>query len=310
MRILIVGLNYAPEPIGIGPYTTGLAEWLAARGHEVEVVAGRPYYPQWRAHRGFTAPVWRSARENGVGILRCPHYVPRQPSGARRIAHHLSFALAALPVVAWKALLAKPDVVIAIAPSLLSATVARLGAALAGGKLWLHLQDFEVDAAFATGLVRDKRLARLLRKAERAILRSAEIVSTISPTMVARLIEKGVPAERTYELRNWANATPAITRAYRREWGLEGKTVALYSGAISRKQGAPRCIGTQLASRPEPAIARSSPLQPIGPRRDRRGAESPNDGRISHQCACARNAGCRSASSAKSPEATIRPFST
>ena len=30
MKILLLGLNYAPEPIGIGPYTAGLVEALAA----------------------------------------------------------------------------------------------------------------------------------------------------------------------------------------------------------------------------------------------------------------------------------------
>ena len=39
MKVLIVGLNYEPKPIGIGPYTTGLAEYLAERGHRVEVGA-------------------------------------------------------------------------------------------------------------------------------------------------------------------------------------------------------------------------------------------------------------------------------
>ncbi|MCW1840409.1 hypothetical protein [Prosthecomicrobium hirschii] len=32
LRILVLGLNYAPEPVGIAVYTTGLAEALAARG--------------------------------------------------------------------------------------------------------------------------------------------------------------------------------------------------------------------------------------------------------------------------------------
>ena len=43
MRLLIVGLNYAPEKVGIAVYTTGMAETLAADGHEVRVIAGQPY---------------------------------------------------------------------------------------------------------------------------------------------------------------------------------------------------------------------------------------------------------------------------
>ena len=238
-RILIVGLNYAPEPIGIGPYTTGLAEHLAARGWRVAVVAGKPYYPQWRSYPGFGGFGYGRASENGVTVTRCPHYVPAHPGGARRIVHHLSFALSALPVVLAHAVRRRPDIVLCITPSLVSAPIARLAAWLGGARLWLHVQDFEVDAAVATGLVRGGALSRLLVRIERALLRSADLVSTIGPKMVARLIVKGVVAKRTYELRNWASvAADASGEAYRGEWNLRGKTVALYSGSIGRKQGA------------------------------------------------------------------------
>ena len=241
MKVLIVGLNYAPEPIGIGPYTTGLAEYLAQRGHRVEVAAGRPYYPQWRAYPGFTRFAWRRTSEAGVSITRCWHYVPRKPGGAKRILHHLTFALTALPVALWRAVRDRPDAVVCIAPSILSAFPARMAAWLGGAKLWLHLQDFEVDAAFATGMVKGPRLARILLAAERAVLRMADMVSSISPQMVARLVDKGVPPERTYELRNWANAVPngeSANPGYREEWNLGSRKVILYSGNVARKQGA------------------------------------------------------------------------
>ena len=240
MKVLIVGLNYAPEPIGIGPYTTGLAEYLAQRGHRVEVVAGRPYYPQWRVYSGFGGFGWRRSRENGVGLTRCWHYVPRVPGGAKRILHHLTFALAALPAALWHALRVRPDAVVCIAPSIMSAFPARLAAWLGGAQLWLHIQDFEVDAAFATGVVKGPRLARILLAAERAVLRSADTVSSISPTMVARLVEKGVAPERTYELRNWANALPCASdeQGFRHEWDLGTRQVVLYSGNLGAKQGA------------------------------------------------------------------------
>ena len=46
MKILIYSYNYHPEPIGIAPLMTELAEGLAARGHEVRVLTGMPNYPQ------------------------------------------------------------------------------------------------------------------------------------------------------------------------------------------------------------------------------------------------------------------------
>jgi len=38
VKILLYGINYAPELTGIGKYTGEMAEWLANHGHEVRVV--------------------------------------------------------------------------------------------------------------------------------------------------------------------------------------------------------------------------------------------------------------------------------
>ena len=48
IKVLILGINYAPEKVGIAVYTAGMAEALAEMGHDVQVVAGQPYYPGWK----------------------------------------------------------------------------------------------------------------------------------------------------------------------------------------------------------------------------------------------------------------------
>ena len=242
MKILVVGLNYAPEPVGIGPYSTGAAEALAAAGHEVEVIAGKPYYPAWRPDPAFASPLYHRAVEAGVSVTRVPHYVPARQSGARRILHHMSFATAALPAVLRRARRFRPDLVIGIAPSLLAAPVARAAAWLAGAPLWLHVQDFEVEAAFATGLISDAGIgARAARAFENRQLRRADRVSSISPQMCARLLAKGVAPARIVELRNWAEIDSILPldrpSAFRTEWAIDRPHVALYSGNIANKQG-------------------------------------------------------------------------
>ncbi|HEX8553101.1 MAG TPA: hypothetical protein VF695_00195 [Sphingomonas sp.] len=47
MRILVNGLNFAPALVGIGPYSAGTVAALVAAGHDVRVIAGKPYYPDW-----------------------------------------------------------------------------------------------------------------------------------------------------------------------------------------------------------------------------------------------------------------------
>lgn len=240
MKILIVGLNYAPEPIGIGPYTAGLAEYLVAKGHGVQVVAGNPYYPDWKLAEGF-ANKRQSTCEAGVDVLRVPHYIPARPSGLKRILHHLTFAASALIPARQIARGVKPDLVLAIAPALLAAPVALHAARRAGAASWLHIQDFEVEAALATGLLSKGPLARLAAAVERAIIRRFDHVSTISAPMVAKALAKGAPPQATLELRNWAeaeNVGPDMDgSAIRAELDLPPGMIALYSGNLALKQG-------------------------------------------------------------------------
>lgn len=242
MRILILGLNYAPELVGIGRYTGEMAEAMAAAGHEVEVIAAKPYYPAWRVTEGFGAG-YRTTSEAGVRVVRCPLYVPADPTGLRRIIHHLSFAASSVwPMARATFGRRRPDLVMAIAPSLMSVPVARFFAWLCGAKSWLHIQDFEVGAAFATGLIGPTSLiGKLALRFEKIAQAGFDFYSTISPPMCRRLIEMGIATDRVYELRNWSDVT-AVTplsrpSKYRANWDIHTPHIALYSGNISNKQG-------------------------------------------------------------------------
>jgi colanic acid biosynthesis glycosyl transferase WcaI len=68
VRILIHGLNFAPELVGVGKYTGEMAQWLADHGHEVRAVTAPPFNPQWRVADGFSP--WRYAREEFIGGSR------------------------------------------------------------------------------------------------------------------------------------------------------------------------------------------------------------------------------------------------
>lgn len=247
LSILIIGINFAPEIISTGVYTTGMAQFLARRGHKIGVVTAHPYYPEWRVRVGW--PRLRYVKsvvdqdDKNLRVTHCPIYVPSHPTGLRRIVHHISFALTSLPPAIAAALSrARPDAVIVIAPSLISALTGLLTARVSGAKTWLHIQDFEVEAALATGLLKPgKRLGRLAIAFERFVLKRFDRVSTISAPMLAKLIQKGVARDRLRELRNWADldlVSPGPVDAQMRAMlGIETPHVALYSGNIANKQG-------------------------------------------------------------------------
>ncbi len=51
MKILVIALNYAPEPIGCAKYTSQLCVELAKKySHDVRVYSAAPYYPDWKTY--------------------------------------------------------------------------------------------------------------------------------------------------------------------------------------------------------------------------------------------------------------------
>lgn len=241
MKLLVYGINFAPELTGIGKYTGEMAQWLAHAGHEVRVITAPPYYPAWRVQDGHSARQYRVERWQGVQVIRTPLWVPRQPGGLKRLLHLGSFALASLPalIAQWRW---KPDVVWVVEPPLMCAPAAVAFAALRGAGTWLHIQDYEVDAAFDLGLIKGHTLRRAVQRAERWLMRRFDRVSTISGRMVDRARDKGVAPERVVLFPNWVDiggiAPLAAPSPYRTELGLAPDAlVALYSGNMGNKQG-------------------------------------------------------------------------
>lgn len=241
MKILIYGINYAPEMTGIGKYSGEMAGRLAIRGHEVRVVTAPPYYPEWQLGKGYRA--WRYSREklDGVDIWRCPLWIPQKPSGLKRILHLLTFALLSLPAMIIQ-LRWRPDVVLVVVPALFCAPGAAVIGRLVRARTWIHIQDFEVDAAFNMGLLRVGWLRRVLLGIERWLLRRFDRVSTISRRMLERLAAKGVPPSQLVFFPNWVDTDQIYplnrSSLYRKELCLgKNEIVALYSGNMGQKQG-------------------------------------------------------------------------
>lgn len=241
MKILIYGLNFAPELTGIGRFSGDMAAWLAARGHEVRAVTAPPYYPAWQIGEGYSGAWWKRETWQGVDVIRCPLYVPKLASGFRRMVHLLSFALTSAAPAKWSGLFWRPDVVFVVEPTAFVAPAGLAASWFSGALSWLHVQDFEFDAAIELGLL-PRAFAAPARGSERFLLRRFGTVSTISPRMVERLEGKGVPAARTVMFPNWVDTGRILPDAdgagFRDQLGIApDAVVALYSGNIGEKQG-------------------------------------------------------------------------
>ncbi len=258
MRLLIHGMNYAPELVGIGRYTGELGAYLASRGHRVTVLAAAPYYPQWRVREDYRPQRWRREWLDGVEVLRAPQYVPARVTGKGRLLQEISFTISCF--YWWlTGLLRQPwDVVVAVCPPMTSGLVPGLFCQRRGIPLVIHVQDLQLDMARELGILSQPLLLHGLAGVERRLFRKAQAVTAISRPMMDRLETKGVPATRLHLLPNWAdldNLRPGPRHnAIRRELGLTSEIVVLYAGSLGEKQGLEVVLQTAALTREDRSI--------------------------------------------------------
>lgn len=258
MRLLIHGMNYAPELVGIGKYTGELGAYLASRGHQVTVLAAAPYYPQWLVQEDYRPQRWRREWLEGAEVLRAPQYVPARVTGKGRLLQEISFTASCL--YWWlTCLLRQPwDAVVAVCPPMTSGLVPGFFCRRRGIPLVIHVQDLQLDAARELGILSQPMLLHGLAGVERRLFRRAQAVTTISRSMAERLAAKGVPASRLHLLPNWAdldNIRPESRHNdMRRELGLTSETVVLYAGNLGEKQGLEVVLQAAALTREERSI--------------------------------------------------------
>jgi colanic acid biosynthesis glycosyl transferase WcaI len=244
MKILLYSMNFTPELTGIGKYSGEMAQWLHAHGHEVRVIASPPFFPQWSVFGGYSAWSYRKSVWNGITVWRAPIWVPSRPRALARVGHLVSFMLSSMPLLLaqmrWK-----PDVVFVVEPPLFCAPSVLFFSKLLGIKSWLHIQDYEVDAAFGLGHVRGERVRRFALSAEHWLLSRFNRISTISTAMVEKARGKGVEDSRLVLFPNWVDVKaihpvprPVAPYGYRPTLGIpDDAVVVLYAGSLGSKQG-------------------------------------------------------------------------
>lgn len=241
MKLLIYGINFSPEPIGIGKYTGAMATWFSGQSVKTRVITAQPYYPNWEIYQGFKRFNYSKEVIEGTLVIRCPLYVPAEPTTLKRLLHLGSFALSSMiKVVAqipWR-----PDCIVLVVPTLACALQALLIARVTGSKTVIHIQDFEVDLVTGLTEAQPGLMALIALKAERWLLRRFDYVSTISEGMRQRAIGKGVNENRLILFPNWADLPPPATEEQlallRERFNLENNAkVVLYSGNLGEKQG-------------------------------------------------------------------------
>ena len=237
-RIVLWSPNYAPEPTGIPPLVTDAAEWLAARGHSVDVVTAFPNYPERRIRDEFRGVLFRSETRNGVRVHRSWLLARPERSFADKALYELTISTFALPNALRFA--PRAEVVVCVVPTLLAATYAAALARATRKRLVLWVQDLVLAAAESIGVGGlASRVLAAARRLEAAVAGSADRIVVCSPGFGDYLVARGVDPSRIELVYNWADVawiTPAARSG-------NGATRFLYAGNLGHTQGFETLVG-------------------------------------------------------------------
>src|SRR5712692_1196611 len=257
MRILAIGINYAPEKTGVAPFSTGLCEHLASAGHQVKVVTAFPYYPAWRVWDGSRGRLYQRKRINGVDVRRVAHFVPAKPSSLlQRLAYDLSFTLAAFLAALFTG---KCDLIYCSCPPPTVAFAAYLLSILKRAPFVMKVTDLASDAALSTGILKNGSCIRLARAFEAFTYRKALAVICLCQGFIDRLRERGVHPEKLQLIPDWGDTREIRPQArdasFRQAHDVSsGSFVVLHTGNMGKKQDLANVVRAAQLSRSDPDL--------------------------------------------------------
>jgi colanic acid biosynthesis glycosyl transferase WcaI len=240
MKLLLLCPHFEPDlHAATGEVMTQLVHALARRGHEVDVVTSLPWYHGHRVHDEWRGRPWRLERTGFGRVLRVHPFPTDKANIPARAAGFVGFTgLVSAAALALRG----HDVVMGMSPPIFLGEAALLAGRVRRVPVVFNVQDIFPDVAVELGALRDPRLIRVASRLERGLYRRADAVTVLSRDQADNVMAK-LPADQRAKVRTIGNFfDPAKVRpiepdtAYRREHGLVGKTVVMYSGNVGLSQ--------------------------------------------------------------------------
>ncbi len=227
MKILLLNQAFYPDVVSTAQHASDLALRLAQAGHELTVLASRRAYDSPESK--FVADeVWHGIRICRVGSLG----LGKRTKWRRALDFGSFLAGCARQLVR----LPKFEVVIGMTSPPLVSFMAALFVRWKGGKLVYWVMDLNPDEAIAAGWLRQgSTVAQVLQWMSLFTFRQSARVIVLDRFMKTRVLVKGVAANSVDVIPPWShdNAVQNDRRgrdAFRRDHGLQGKFVVMYSG--------------------------------------------------------------------------------
>ena len=256
MKLVVVTPHFAPDTAPTGVVLTRIVEELAARDHRIEVITSLPWY---RAHS--IEPGWggmlRRHEDTPWGRITRIHPFPAEDKTAL-VRRALAFGAFSVVAGALGARGGRVDGVLAVSPPL---TLGLSGLAIGKARhapVVFNVQDVYPDVAIELGALRGPRVIRAARALERYVYRHSDAVTVLSDDLRDNVAAKLGAGDKVRVIPNFVDIgriRPADPEnAYRREFGLENKTVVMYAGNVGLSQSLDVVLDAAAALSHEPDV--------------------------------------------------------
>jgi colanic acid biosynthesis glycosyl transferase WcaI len=238
LRLLVLSIRFAPEVTSNAAVITGLTQALAARGHQVTVLAGTPHYRLPHVPGGYLVRLFRHEYKGGVKIVRCWAF-PRSDGKVSKLLNYLSFVLTGFIASLFTG---QPGAVLVVSPPFWLGFNALFLKALRRCPVIYNAQDLFPEAYLASGEVRAGRLTCAMDRLMTHIYRRSDRITVITPSFAGAIAGKGVDPAKIEVIPNFVD-TSAIaplprSNSFSQRWQLDDKFVVMYAGNIGYTHGA------------------------------------------------------------------------
>jgi glycosyltransferase involved in cell wall biosynthesis len=227
MHILLLNEYYPPDTSATAKMAAQVAETLAQR-HKVTVVAGRPSYDP---DEFYPFAFLRRDTRNGVIVERVGSTAYPRHRMRRRVSNYLTYLALAIP----RALVIRPDVILAMTDPPIAGIAGAFVARFTGRPFVYNIQDLYPEMALGGVIVRPSGWVDLWEKMHRRALRQAARVIVIGDDMRDRILSKGIAPERVVVVRSGASfpaSMPAQDDPIVREIRCGFPFVAVHAGNL------------------------------------------------------------------------------
>jgi colanic acid biosynthesis glycosyl transferase WcaI len=248
LRCVVISCVFPPEFTYSATTSASIAEELAARGHEVTVLAPFPNKPAGKLFPGYRRWLY-SSREmpQGYKLVHCFGVLAPKSSMVSRLLENISLGVTA----GLRLLFAKrPDVIYSNAWPVFATLIIVNVAKLRGVPVVVSVQDI-----YPESLVSQRRtcpqslLFRVMRRLDASISRSANALVVISDRFYEIYrTTRAVPAEKIHVVHNWGdrkaiNVDCVANSKYRETIGIPADALlAVYAGNIGPAAGTERIV--------------------------------------------------------------------